>query len=38
MYAEKQLLQDIAQWCINHRVHLVVNEIYGLVFAQYFTQ
>jgi aspartate/methionine/tyrosine aminotransferase len=29
MYAENQL-KDIAQWCINHRVHLVVNEIYGL--------
>jgi aspartate/methionine/tyrosine aminotransferase len=29
MYAEKQLLQ-IAQWCISHKVHMVVNEIYGL--------
>lgn len=29
MYAEDQL-RDIAQWCIAHKVHLIVNEIYGL--------
>ena len=37
MYSEKQL-RDIAQWCINHRVHLVVNEIYGLSLIDVFTE
>lgn len=29
MYSKEQL-QDIAQWCISNKVHLIVNEIYGL--------
>ncbi|MCG8326806.1 MAG: pyridoxal phosphate-dependent aminotransferase [Chitinophagales bacterium] len=29
MYSEGQL-KSIAQWCIAHKVHLIVNEIYGL--------
>lgn len=29
MYSTKQL-KEIAQWCIDHKVHLVVSEIYGL--------
>jgi 1-aminocyclopropane-1-carboxylate synthase len=29
MYSEEQLM-EIARWCIEHKVHLIVNEIYGL--------
>jgi len=29
IYSEAQL-KEIAQWCIAHEVHLIVNEIYGL--------
>jgi len=29
MYSQKQL-EEIAQWCVAHEVHLVVSEIYGL--------
>ncbi len=29
MYSETQL-RELADWCIKHEVHLVVNEIYGL--------
>lgn len=30
IYSEKQL-RTITDWCISHQIHLVVNEIYGLV-------
>lgn len=29
IYSEEQLA-SIAHWCINHQVHLIINEIYGL--------